>query len=303
LKKTNSEPILIIITGPTAVGKTDLSVEIAHRLGTGIVSADARQFYREMKIGTAPPSPALLNKVPHFFIGHLSIFEYYNVSLFEQQALAVIDGLFARSGYAVVTGGSGLYLDTLCDGIGDLPDADPATRAYVQDVYRSRGIEGLRNWLKSLDPAYYGMVDLANPKRLMRGIEVFLSTGIPFSALRNNQPARRNFRIQRIVLNRDRKELFRRINDRVDSMVSLGLIEEAVSLFPYRDLNALNTVGYKELFGWLSNHFSLAEAVEKIRTNTRRYAKRQLTWFKRYNDAAWFHPDDVDSVMDFIDFS
>ena len=300
LKKTSSEPTLIIITGPTAVGKTELSVEIARRLGTGIASADARQFYREMQIGTAPPPPELLSAVPHFFIGHLSIFDYYNVSMFEQQALEVLDRLFATSGFAVATGGSGLYLDTLCQGIGDLPDADPAIRAYVREVFAEKGLEGLRGWVKSIDPEYYEVVDLANPNRLMRAVEVYLSTGMPFSAMRNHQPVRRPFRIRRIVLDRDRSELFRRINERVDLMVRQGLIEEAVGLFPHRDLNALNTVGYKELFAWLSNRMNLHDSVEKIKTNSRRYAKRQLTWFRRYSGAEWFHPDNPDAIMNYL---
>lgn len=298
--KMASEPTLVIITGPTAVGKTILSAEVAHRLGTEIISADARQFYRELEIGTAPPGPELLDLVPHHFVGHLSIFDYYNVSLFEQQALEVLQQVFSRSAYAVVTGGSGLYLDTLCHGIGTLPDADPVTRAYVQGVYRETGLEGLRSWLKRIDPAYYETVDLANPNRMIRGIEVYLSAGIPYSELRRHQPVRRNFRIKRLMLNRDRGELFRRINVRVDDMVRMGLVEEAVRFFPHRMLNALNTVGYKELFSWLSNLYDLRTALEKIKTNSRRYAKRQLTWFKRYPDAAWFHPDDLDGIMRFI---
>lgn len=300
MKKTVSEPTLVIITGPTAVGKTQVSADIARRLGTEIISADARQFYRELKIGTAPPGPELLARVPHHFVGHLSIFDYYNVSLFEQQALKVLQGIFSRSAYAVVTGGSGLYLDTLCQGIGVLPDADPAIRAYVQGFYGERGLEGLRSWLKRIDPVYYEKVDLANPNRMIRGIEVYLSAGIRYSELRRHQPVRRDFRIRRLVLNRDRAELFRRINGRVDEMVRLGLVEEAVAFFPHRELNALNTVGYKELFNWLSNLYPLHESLEKIRTNSRRYAKRQLTWFKRYPDAAWFHPDDLMGMMGFI---
>lgn len=300
LKKTGPEPTLVLITGPTAVGKSILGAEVAHRLGTGLVSADARQFYRELKIGTAPPDPETLARAPHHFIGHLSIFDYYNVSMFERQALEVLEKLFETSGYAVAAGGSGLYLDTLCQGIGDLPDADTGIRAYVQDVFRSGGLEALRNWVRRIDPVYYDEVDLANPNRLMRGIEVFLSTGIPFSELRNNQAVKRNFKIKRIILNRERSDLFARINQRVDRMLEEGLVEEAVAFFPYRHLNALNTVGYKELFAWLANRSSLQEAVEKIKTNSRRYAKRQLTWFKRYPEAGWFHPDDLEGIMSFI---
>ncbi|MFP4064115.1 MAG: tRNA (adenosine(37)-N6)-dimethylallyltransferase MiaA [Bacteroidales bacterium] len=298
LNKTNKT--LAIITGPTAVGKTDLSIDVARALNTGIISADARQFYRELKIGTAAPTKIQCSKVPHYFIGHLSMHDYYNVSLFEQEALKVAEELFSESDYVVVTGGSGLYIDTLCHGIDELPDPDPGTREKVQEVFRQEGLPGLRQWLRRVDPAYYAEVDPGNPKRMIRAIEVFLSSGTPFSVLRKSTFKTRSFRIRHVVLDRPRPELFSRINQRTSQMVDDGLIEESLGLYPYRHLNALNTVGYKEVFSWLDNQWSLKEAVEKIRTNTRRYAKRQLTWFRRYEDAAWIHPEETEKILDFI---
>ncbi len=300
MRMTFKDKTLIVLTGPTAVGKTDLSVNIAYKLNSEIISADARQFYKELKIGTAAPDISHLQKVKHHFVGHLSIFDYYNVSLFEQKALKVLEGIFQKTDYVVLTGGSGLYIDTLCHGIDHLPDAEPEVRQRIKQVYTKEGIEGIRQWIKQIDPVYYRQVDLGNPNRIKRGIEVFLSTGIPFSELRKQQYKERPFRIKRIIINRDRDELFDRINRRVDLMVKQGLIEEAIGFFKYRHLNALNTVGYKELFSWMSGCHDLKYALEKIKTNSRRYAKRQLTWFKRYEDARWFHPDQQQDIMGFI---
>jgi len=289
-----------VITGATAVGKTDLSLDVALELGCHIVSADSRQFYRELKIGTAPPSQTELEKVPHYFVGHISVFEHYNAALFEQQAIPLIGKLFDKHDYVVVTGGSGLYLDTLCHGIDELPGISPLARRQVHEVYLREGVPGLRRWLKTIDPVYYRQADTANPMRMKRAIEVFLSAGIPFSRLRKSRHKTRPFRICRIVLDRPRQELFARINARTDRMIHDGLIEEGVCWFRFRELNALNTVGYKEIFAWLSNQWPLDVAVEKIRTNSRRYAKRQLTWFRRYADAAWFHPQERDAILEFI---
>jgi tRNA dimethylallyltransferase len=300
LTKTSYDKTLVVLTGPTAVGKTDLSLEVAGHLNAEIISADARQFYRELVIGTAAPTTGQLARVPHHMVGHLSIHDYYNVSLFEKQALDVLGSLFQRSDFAVLTGGSGLYIDALCYGIDELPDADPATRAHVKDFYRTHGLDAMRLWLKKTDPEFYEVVDLANPNRIMRALEVFLATGKKFSELRTRHTASRPFRIRKVIINRDRDELYRRVNQRVDHMVQQGLIEEAVSFFKQRHLNALNTVGYKELFAWLSDRWPLHVAIEKIKTNTRRYAKRQLTWFRRYDDAKWFHPDQSRQIIDFI---
>jgi tRNA dimethylallyltransferase len=300
LMKKNQNKTLIVITGQTAVGKTEFSIRLARHLHTEIVSADARQFYKELIIGTAAPDNQELSRVKHHLIGHLSIVDYYNVSLFEQHALTIINDLFKKSEYVVLTGGSGLYIDTLCKGIDILPPVDYQVRKEVNKVFELDGISGLRNWLKGVDPAYYQVVDLANPKRMMRGLEVFLQTGIPYSEHRKHKPAVRPFNIKRVVLFRQRDELFTRINSRVLKMVHDGLIEECLAMFKYRQLNALNTVGYKELYAWLSNEWPLNLAIEKIQTNSRRFAKRQLTWFKRYHDAKWFHPDDFDGILQFV---
>lgn len=292
---------LLVVTGPTAVGKTEISTQVAKSLDTHILSADARQFYRELKIGTAFPDDSTLAAVPHHFTGHLSIGDYYNVSMFEQEALKLLDGLFSKHDYVVLTGGSGMYLDTLCHGIDDMPDPDQLVRQQTLDLYQKEGINGLRHMLRQLDPGYYEMVDKANPKRLMRGIEVYLATGKTFSSYRQSTKKERPFRIRRMVLNRPRAELFERINTRVDMMIRDGLIEEALRFYRYRHLNALNTVGYKELYAWIANTWNLSTAIEKIKTNTRRYAKRQLTWFAGYSDAAWFHPDDFQQIMHWIE--
>ncbi len=291
---------LILITGPTAIGKTELSLDIAQQLKAEILSADARQFYRELKIGTARPPDELLQTLPHHFVGHLSITDYYNVAMYEKQAIALLERLFRSSDYALLVGGSGLYIDTLCEGIDDMPDPDANSRRKVRQVFQKEGLEGIRAWLKQIDPNHYANVDLANPNRIMRAIEVYLATGKQYSSLRTRKRKNRPFAIKKIVLDRPREELFSRINQRVDKMVVAGLLEEAVTHFRNRHLNALNTVGYKELFDWLGNRWTLPVAIEKIKTNTRRYAKRQLTWFKKYEDAAYFHPNDKDVIMQFI---
>jgi tRNA dimethylallyltransferase len=292
--------LLIVITGPTAVGKTEISIRIAENLNTGIVSADARQFYKELKIGTAAPTHSELARAKHYLTGHLSIFDYYNVSLFEQQALFALDEIFAESDFAILTGGSGLYIDTLCRGIDAMPDARPDVRIKVKRIYKNEGLEGLQTLLQQADPEYFGEVDKSNPNRMMRGLEVFLSTGEKFSDLRKKTNIQRPFRIKKIILNRPRPELNERIHLRTRLMVQDGLIEETIKFFPVRHLNALNTVGYKELFAWMQNQWSLDTAIEKIGTNTRRYAKRQLTWFKKYNDAKWFLPEEQNQILSYI---
>jgi tRNA dimethylallyltransferase len=298
--KTNSDKTLVVITGPTGVGKTSLSIEIAGQLQTEIVSADARQFYKELKVGTAAPTTQELAQVKHHFVGHLSVNDYYNVSLFEQEALTVIDNLFLTHDYVVLTGGSGLYIDAICRGFDDIPSVDVDSRNRVEQVHQHEGMDALRLWLKSIDPAFYLQVDLANPNRIKRAIEVFLSTGKRFSELRTNSIRPRPFNIKVIVVDRPRKELFESINKRVDQMVANGLIEEALQFFRKQHLNALNTVGYKEIFDWLAGTYTLKEAIEKIKTNSRRYAKRQITWFKRYPEAQWMHPDDLEGILSII---
>lgn len=291
------KPLLILITGPTAVGKTALTIRLARDLQTHVISADARQFYKELQIGTAAPVKAELDSAPHHFIGHLSIHDNYNAARYATDALNLLHKLFADHPVVVLTGGSGLYLDTLLHGIDDLPDPDPAARQEVKNIYARQGIEGLRRWLRQVDPQYYDVVDRANPNRMMRAIETFLTTGEKFSALRRNKAADRPFDTLKIILDRPREELFARINARTVQMIRDGLIEEAWAFFAHRHANALNTVGYKELYAWLSGVWPLATAVEKIQTHTRRYAKRQITWFKRYDDAHWYHPDTYDEIL------
>ena len=296
----NNKNTLVVITGPTAVGKTQTAIEIAQTLSTEIISADARQFYKELKIGTATPSSKELAIIPHHFIGHLSVADYYNASKFEFQALELLEKLFKNHQYVLITGGSGLYIDALCDGIDDMPDADDTIREKIKVLFNEQGIEGLRIQLEKIDPEYYEQVDLANPNRIIRGLEVYYGTGKKFSEYRKNQKKNRPFNIKKIILNRPRAEVNERINHRTDLMVKDGIIEEALSFYKYKHHNALNTVGYKELFLWIANQWDLPTAIEKIKTNTRRYAKRQVTWFKKYPDAKWISPDQQKEIIEFI---
>ena len=297
---TDDSHLLFIILGPTAVGKTSLSLRIARALPAEILSADSRQFYREMKIGTARPSDEELKAVPHHFIGHLSVFDEYNVSRFETDALRKLDELFTAGHYAVLTGGSGLYIRAVCHGIDDLPDPDPSLREKLKEIFTQDGLPALQEKLKGLDPAFYEIVDRSNPKRLLRALEVCLTTGKPYSSLRKNVPGKRNFRTILIGLTRDKDELNNRINRRVDLMIEQGLIEEARSLYPNRNLNALNTVGYKELFRYFDGEIPLEKAIENIRTNSRRYAKRQMTWFRKEQGITWFDAGHEEEIMKFV---
>ena len=282
---------LIIITGPTAVGKTSIAVEVAKALHTEIISCDSRQMYHEMRIGTAIPTAKELAAVPHHFIGHLSIHDYYNVSMFEQECLQLLDQLFQKYNTVVMTGGSGLYIDALCRGIDDFPAVDPDIRKTVAGWFETNGVEYLRRQLKMLDPEHYEKVDLRNHKRIMKAIEVSLQTGKPYSSFLTAKEQKRPFEIVKVALNRPREELFERINRRTTAMMDEGLLEEAQALYPYRRLNALNTVGYKELFAYIDKLHDLNTAVELIRRNTRRYAKRQLTWFARDKEMIWLNSD------------
>ncbi|MDR1155510.1 MAG: tRNA (adenosine(37)-N6)-dimethylallyltransferase MiaA [Bacteroidales bacterium] len=290
---------LIVITGPTAVGKTGVAIEAAGRLRTEIISCDSRQMYHEMRIGTAVPTEEELASVPHHFIGNLSIHDYYNVSMFEQECLQLLDKLFAKHQTVVMTGGSGLYIDALCRGIDDFPTVDPEVRKTVTGWFEIGGIERLRRRLKILDPEHYAKVDLRNHKRIMKAIEVSLQTGIPYSSFLTAQARKRPFDIKKIVLSRPREELFERINRRTALMMEEGLLEEAKALYPYRHLNALNTVGYKELFAYMDGQHDLDTAVELIRRNTRRYAKRQLTWFARDKEMIWLLPEQYRDAIEY----
>jgi tRNA dimethylallyltransferase len=297
---TDAKPLLVVITGPTSIGKTTLAIEAAKAFSTEILSADSRQFYREMKIGTATPSAAELNLVPHHFIGHLSIHDEYNVSRFEADALKKLDELFIRHTVVILTGGAGLYINAVCHGIDDLPDPDNELRDQLKELYRTQGINALREKTRELDPEYFAVADQSNPKRLLRAIEVCLSTGVTYSSLRKNDAVPRIFKVLKIGLMRERAEVYQRINLRVMRMMEEGFLEEAKTLYPFRHLNALNTVGYKELFDCLDGKMTIDEAVEKIKTNTRRYAKRQMTWFRKDAEMNWFQADDVGGIINAI---
>ncbi len=295
--KQGSDKCLIVITGPTAVGKTIFSIKLAQHFNTEILSADSRQFYREMRIGTAYPEPEELAAVKHHFLGNLSISEDYNVARYETEAMALLDELFKKHQVLILSGGSGLYIDAISRGIDDLPDHDPTLREELKAELDEIGLEAFGEKLKALDPEYFEVVDLNNPNRLLRAIEVCIQTGKTYTSLRRNTKKERPFRIIKIGLNMERDLLFKRIEERVDRMMKNALLEEVKSLLPYRDHNALNTVGYKELFRYLDEEVSLEQAVENIKTNSRRYAKRQLTWLKRDPEMLWFSPDEYDACL------
>jgi tRNA dimethylallyltransferase len=284
-------PTLLVVAGPTAVGKTSVAIDVARHFSSEIISADSRQFYRELKIGTATPSDEQLALVKHHFIGNLSLVEDYNVSRYEQEVLSILPDLFAKRTVVVMTGGSGFYIKAVCEGIDVLPDADPVLRKSLQVKLENEGLASLRGLLQKLDPEYYQIVDPANPNRIIRALEVCLATGKPYSGFRKQAPAKRDFRIIKIGLDLPREELHRNINNRVDRMMADGLEQEAREFYLVRHLNALNTVGYRELFDYFDGNCTLPEAVEKIKTNTRRYARRQLTWFHKDPDFTWMAPE------------
>lgn len=300
---TNSAKYLVVIAGPTAVGKTDVAIKLATHFKSEIISADSRQFYREMSIGTAKPDQDQLKSIKHHFIGQLSISDYFNVSVFENEVLKLLKNLFLNTNIIFLVGGSGLYIDAVCKGIDDFPDPAPELRNYLKSVLAQSGIGKLQEMLQQLDPEYYTSVDINNPNRLLRAIEVCQTTGRKFSEQRLNSQKNRDFNIVKIGLNLPRPELFSRIGLRVDQMIELGLIKEVESLLPNRHLNALNTVGYKEIFEFLDSKITLEHAIENIKTNTRRYAKRQLTWFKRTDEYKWFEPSDINEITNYLTMS
>lgn len=292
---------LIVLPGPTGVGKTAFAIELAERLKCDIISCDSRQFYREMKIGTAAPDEEQLARVKHHFIGFLSVKDYYSISLFEKDVMALLPGLFDSNPVAVLTGGSMLYMDAVCRGMDDIPDTDPAVRQKYLKMYTDEGIEGLRIALKMLDPASYARVDLHNPRRILRALEITESTGKPYSSFLTAPVRQRDFRIIRAGLTRSRDELYRMIDARVDAMMEAGLEEEAASLKEYMGLNALNTVGYREMFSWFDGEITREEAVMLIKRNTRRYARKQLTWWNRDSDISWFDASGKEIMNSWID--
>jgi tRNA dimethylallyltransferase len=291
---------LLVICGPTAVGKTALSIQIAKVFNSEIISADSRQFYRELKIGAATPSPEELATVKHHFIGHLSVTDYYNISRFEQDVLNWLKHWFRNHSLALMTGGSGLYISAVCSGIDELPDPNHELREALKEKLKNEGIDSLRQQLSLLDPDYFLSVDQNNPNRILRALEVCLLTEKPYSILRKNKPKSREFRILKIGLNIPRSDLNQRIDRRVDRMIEQGLVTETRNLIQFRKTNALNTVGYKEILKHLDGVWDLQTAVEKIKVNTRRYAKRQLTWFRKDAAIQWFHPDEVGKIVEYI---
>lgn len=279
---------LITIVGPTAIGKTAMAIAVAKHFGCEILSCDSRQFYKEMSIGTAAPTPEELAAVPHHFVHHKSIFDSYSVGDFERDALSKLSGLFSTNDFAVLVGGSGLYVNAVLKGFDNFPEIDPFVRESLQEAYDANGLDWLQQRLEQLDPVYYAQVDTANPQRLMRALEVCIGTGKPYSSYLTGKSDERKFKPIVIGLTADRSILYDRINKRVDTMMEMGLEAEARSLYPYHELNALQTVGYRELFEYFDGFVELPTAVEEIKKNTRRFAKRQLTWFRRDESTKWF---------------
>lgn len=294
------EKTLIVITGPTAVGKTALCLDVAKHFDIPIINADSRQIFRELKIGTARPTEEQMAQVHHDFVGILGLDDYYSASLFEQQVLALLEQQFLSRDYALMAGGSMMYIDAVCDGIDDIPTIDDETRTTMKQRLAEEGLEALCEELRLLDPEYYEIVDRQNPRRVVHALEICVMTDKTYTSFRKRERRERPFHIIKIGLNRPREELYERINKRVDQMMADGLLEEAKSLYPRRHLNALNTVGYKELFDYIDGRWSLEEAVERIKGNTRRYARKQLTWYKKDEQIRWFHPDETESIINYI---
>ena len=292
---------LIVLLGPTGVGKTDISIEIARHFNSEIISADSRQFFREMLIGTAVPSEQQLLEIKHHFVRFISIKDYYSCNLFERDVLELLPKLFTKNKIILMSGGSGMYIDGVCNGIDDIPDVDPAIREKFTRKYKEEGIAGLRIELKLLDPEYYSKVDLKNYKRIIRALEICESTGRPYSSFLKKQKRERDFVIIKIGLERTREDLYQRINLRVDQMVKLGLEDEARYLYEFRHLNALNSVGYKEFFDFFDGKISKEKAIELIKRNSRRYAKRQMTWWGKDREIKWFKPDMVQPIIEYIE--
>jgi len=291
---------LLVLIGPTGVGKTELSLRLAENFGSPIISSDSRQLYADLKIGTAAPTPEQLNKVPHHFVGTLKLTDYYSAAQYEAEVLKLLEKLFQSKDVIVMTGGSMMYVDAVCKGIDDIPTVDKDTRELLIHRYETEGLERLCSELKLLDPEYYKIVDLKNPKRVIHALEICYMTGKTYTSFRTRSTKERPFQILKIGLTRDREELYERINRRVDIMMEDGLLEEVKSVYPYKHLNSLNTVGYKELFNYLDGVWDLPFAIEKIKQNSRIYSRKQMTWFKRDNEITWFHPDQEEDIMDYI---
>lgn len=296
MKKNN----LIVIAGPTASGKTATAIKVAKAFNTVIISADSRQFYKELSIGTATPTEEELSEVKHYFVHNLSIEQSYDVADYEQDVLCLLNELFKQYDTVVMTGGSGLFIDAVCNGLDLIPDISVETRDKVNEIYAKGGLAALQTEVEKADPEYFKIVDRQNPRRLQRAIEVFLQTGRPYSSFRQNKRVERDFGIVKVALLWEREILIDRINKRVDCMMNLGLLDEVKSVYDKRHLNSLNTVGYKELFEYLDGKTTLEQAVEQIKINTRQYAKRQMTWLRKNNDYQWFGIDEYDKMLKYI---
>jgi tRNA dimethylallyltransferase len=292
---------LIVVAGPTAVGKTACAIKLARHYQTEIVSADSRQFYREMTIGTAKPSTEELQAAPHHFINNLSIQQTYTAGQYEQEALQCLAQLFETHNVVILVGGSGLFIKALCEGIDEMPDINPEIREALNRQFAEEGIGPLQAELQEKDPAYYNEVDRANPVRLIRALEVIRSAGKPYSSFRTGIPKKRSFETIKIGLNLERVFLYQRIDERMDKMLETGLVEEVRSLYPYRTLNALQTVGYSEVIGFLDEQYSYEEMVDKLKQNSRRYAKRQLTWFAKDKEYRWFSPFETEQILSYVE--
>lgn len=293
-------PTLIVLIGPTGVGKTELSLRLAEQFHTCIVSADSRQLYADLKIGTAAPTPEQFQRVEHHFVGTLKLTDYYSAAQYEAEVLKLLETLFAKHDTVVLTGGSMMYVDAICKGIDDIPTIDAETRQLMLDKYESEGLERLCAELKLLDPDYHKIVDLKNYKRVVHALEICYMTGKTYTSFRTQQAKERPFRIIKIGLTREREELYDRINRRVDQMIEDGLIEEARQVYPYKALNSLNTVGYKEIFKYFDGEWELPFAIDKIKQNSRIYSRKQMTWFKRDEEIRWFHPEQETEILAYL---
>ena len=289
---------LIVITGPTAVGKTALTIQLACHYGIPVINADSRQIYRELKIGTAAPTAKQLQQAKHYFVGTKSIEDYYNASIYEQEVMSILKT--SSSDMNLLSGGSMMYIDAVCNGIDDIPTVRDDIRLEMKRRFQEEGLEALCEELKRLDPEHYAIVDRKNHRRVIHALEVCYQTGRTYTSFRTQQKRERPFRIVKIGLNREREELYNRINLRVDQMMEQGLLYEVEGLYARRHLNALNTVGYKELFDYMDGRWPKEEAIERIKGNTRRYARKQLTWFKRDDSVCWFHPDQQEEILKYI---
>ncbi|MDR2921344.1 MAG: tRNA (adenosine(37)-N6)-dimethylallyltransferase MiaA [Tannerella sp.] len=292
---------LLVLLGPTGVGKTALSIQLAQRAGAPIISADSRQLYKDLVIGTAAPDPQQLAAVKHYMVGTLALTDYYSASQYEEDALLLLDELYKVHPSVVLTGGSMMYIDAICKGIDEMPTVTPEVRDALWLQYEKEGLEPILGELKEKDPVHYKEVDRSNYKRVIHAVEMCRMTNQLYSSFRTSSKKERPFRIIKIGLTRPREELCERINQRVDEMVKDGLIEEARKVYPYRHLNSLNTVGYKELFNYFDGEWSLEYAIEKIKRNSRVYARKQMTWFKRDKEIHWFHPEEKEPLLKFLE--